>query len=65
MHQLRKSTWFIRGLHIVLLVACDKNEGAIIYAFMKLANPNELIVNDSPYGGEKTFNALRFAINLQ
>ena len=23
------------------------------------------IVNDSPYGGEKTFNALRFAINLQ
>ena len=22
------------------------------------------IVNDSPYGGEKTFNALRFAIQL-
>ncbi|MBN6067668.1 DsrE family protein [Aggregatibacter actinomycetemcomitans] len=23
------------------------------------------ILNDSPYGGEKTFNGLRFAINLQ
>ena len=23
------------------------------------------IVNDSPYSGEKTYNALRFAINLQ